>query len=399
MSDPLSVLHVIPAVAPRYGGPSEAVIRYCQALRARGLAAMVATTDADGSSRLDVPCGREIDYAGVPAVFFPRRLGDGFKYSPGLAAWLRTHVHRFDLVHVHALFSHSSIAAARACRRAGVPYVVRPLGSLTRWGLQRHPWRKRLLWQAGVARLLRGAALMHYTTADEQAQALPVTRTPGVVVPVGIADDWPAAADPGRADRVVLTVSRLHPVKRLDLLIAAFQAAVDDGRFADWRLVIAGDGDREYRASLERLAAGAARIEFAGWVDQTQKIAWLERAALFASTSHQESFGLALIEALAYGRPAVVAGTISLAAEIEAAGAGWVARPSTAALAEALRTAMADGAERARRGRTAQTFARQFVWSATAARLEDAYRRALAVVHGPGPADDDAVRALAGVRR
>jgi glycosyltransferase involved in cell wall biosynthesis len=399
MSGALSVLHVIPAVAPRYGGPSEAVIQYCRALQARGVSTMMATTDADGPARLDVPRGREIEYAGTPAVFFARRLGDGFKYSPGLAAWLPENVRRFDLVHVHALFSHSSLAAARACRRARVPYVVRPLGSLTEWGLRRHRWRKRLLWQAGVARMLHGAALVHYTTADEQAQAQAVTPAPGVVVPVGIADDWPAGADIGRAEPVVLAVGRLHPVKNLELLIAAFQDVVVDSRFGAWRLVIAGDGDAAYRATLERLGrARPARVEFAGWLDAGAKAAWLERTAIFASTSHQESFGLALIEALASGRPAVIADTLSLAGEIREAEAGWVAPASRDGVAEALRQAMTDAAERVRRGSAARAFARQFTWPAIAVRLEDAYRSAIDAGRVPAPKRDGGP-SLAGVRR
>ena len=66
-----NVLHVIPAVAPRYGGPSVAVIGMCRALRNAGLSTLVATTDADGKSRLDVAEGEIQDYEGVPIDLFP----------------------------------------------------------------------------------------------------------------------------------------------------------------------------------------------------------------------------------------------------------------------------------------------------------------------------------------
>jgi glycosyltransferase involved in cell wall biosynthesis len=115
----------------------------CRALRRQGVETSLATTDADGPGRLPVPYGVETDYEGVPAVFFPRRLGEGFKLSVGLARWLSGAVAQFDVVHIHALFSHSSLAAARACRRHGVPSVVCPHGMLDPWALGQKRLRKR----------------------------------------------------------------------------------------------------------------------------------------------------------------------------------------------------------------------------------------------------------------
>jgi len=52
-------------------------------------------------------------------------------------------------VHIHAVFSHACLAAAQACRRHKVPYVVRPLGTLDPWSLRQKPFRKRLfIWRA-----------------------------------------------------------------------------------------------------------------------------------------------------------------------------------------------------------------------------------------------------------
>ena len=56
----MRVLHVIPAVAPRYGGPSQAVVGMCRALDARGVTTMVATTNADGPDVLPAPIRRAI---------------------------------------------------------------------------------------------------------------------------------------------------------------------------------------------------------------------------------------------------------------------------------------------------------------------------------------------------
>src|SRR5438477_2112901 len=146
----MDVLHVIPAVAPRYGGPSQAVVGMGRALTEHGVRVLVATTDADGPDRLPVQLGVPVDWQGVPAIVFRRQFSEAFKYSRPFAAWLGQHVGEFRVVHIHAVFSHSCLAAARACQRRGVPYVVRPLGSLDPWSLHQKPLRKQLLWRFGA---------------------------------------------------------------------------------------------------------------------------------------------------------------------------------------------------------------------------------------------------------
>jgi hypothetical protein len=69
MSTNLRVLHVIPAVAPRYGGPSTAIWPMTDALRKLGgVDVEIATTDADGPegrlTKSDLPAG-----AGVVHLF------------------------------------------------------------------------------------------------------------------------------------------------------------------------------------------------------------------------------------------------------------------------------------------------------------------------------------------
>ncbi len=65
-----------------------------------------------------------------------------------------------------------------------------------------------------------------------------------------------------------------------------------------WRLVVAGDGPE--RGRLEALAAHSPAIQFLGRVSDEEKRRWLRRAdALVATSTHGESFGLVLLEAMA----------------------------------------------------------------------------------------------------
>src|SRR6267142_2254932 len=111
----MKVLHVIPSVSERSGGPGHAITPMCRSLQQLGTEVMIATTDAGICQ--PIPLRATADYKGIPTIFFPRQWGESFKYSRPFASWLDENVRTFDLVHIHAVFNHASLAAARACLR------------------------------------------------------------------------------------------------------------------------------------------------------------------------------------------------------------------------------------------------------------------------------------------
>lgn len=385
----MRVLHVIPGIAPRYGGPSRAIFEMCRALQSRGCETLVATTDADGPGRLPVELNKVVEHEGVPAVFFPRQWSEAFKFSRPLSRWLRANVRGFDTVHIHAVFSHACLSAASACRHHGVPYVVRPLGTLDPWSMRQKPFRKRLMWRLAASRMLRGAAAVHYTTSEEKSLAetsLGVNH--GFVLPLGIETGQFQPQTSGVSFRrqypslgdapYVIVLSRIHPKKNLESLLEVFLAAVKRDEFKDWRLVIAGDGDSDYVTSLTRLAQPGPEpgpVLFTGWLSGATKASALREAELLALVSHQENFGLCAAEALACGVPVIVSRQVNLAAEVEEVEAGWVAEPGASGLSLAFEAALASDSERRRRGEAGREYtARCFSWPSIAAELIDLYR-------------------------
>ena len=113
----MKILHVIPSVSERSGGPGTAIVPMCRALMHKGIEVQLSSTSDGLTEKPDV-----VEYKGVPAMFFPPQLGASFKYSRPLATWLNANVKNFDLAHIHAVFNHSSMSASQACRKAGVPY-------------------------------------------------------------------------------------------------------------------------------------------------------------------------------------------------------------------------------------------------------------------------------------
>jgi len=140
----MRILHVIPSLAPRDGGPAKAAIEMCRELLRRGEHTQIYTTSADGSGCLDVPLGWQTEVGGVTVTYFPINGSHYYKYSSALTAALRTNVSKFDVVDIDSLYQFPSTAAAHYCRKHGVPYIVRPHGALDPYLYRRHSLRKRL---------------------------------------------------------------------------------------------------------------------------------------------------------------------------------------------------------------------------------------------------------------
>jgi glycosyltransferase involved in cell wall biosynthesis len=334
---------------------------------------LLSTTDGLSETR------DAVEYKGVPSIFFPPQLGASFKYSRPLASWLSSNVKNFDLAHIHAVFNHSSIAAAQACRKARVPYIIRPLGTLDPWSMTQKSLRKRVFWQLSGKAMLHHAAAVHYTSEVEKLSTeRHLALNHGKVIPLGIDANVSNSNGQLRGDPYVLVLSRLHPKKGLDVLIDSFLALIRQGDFGNWRLVIAGDGPQDYVSKLKAAASvQPERIVFTGWLDEEKKHAMLEGASLLALPSHQENFGLCVMEAMSHAVPVLVSQGVNLAAEIVSSNAGWIAAVDKDALTARLIEALSDEDELKKRGRAGKQLSQKYSWENTARGLVDLYEEVL----------------------
>jgi glycosyltransferase involved in cell wall biosynthesis len=265
--------------------------------------------------------------------------------------------------------------------------VLRPLGTLDPWSVSQKSLRKRLFWRVTGKRMLRAAAAVHHTTEAEKLSTEGLFGlNHGKVIPLGIrqssscvcsseqlARDFPVLAD----GRYLLALSRLHPKKGLDVLLDAFDLLTSQEQFANWRLVIAGDGPVEYVSQLKQKTESTSlrdRVVFTGWLHGDTRDAVLEGASLVVQPSHQENFGLSVMEALGRSVPVLVSPHVNVAAEIAAANAGWIAAVETEALATRLSEALADEAELERRGRAGKELSLKYSWESSAKALLKLYR-------------------------
>lgn len=345
----MKVLHVIPTLAETDGGPTAALRSMCQGLTQHQVEIHVCTTDGDSQGwRQDVPLNQPMEQYGATVWYFKRQTRF-YTASWPLTRWLAHHVADYDLVHIHCLFSYSALPAAFYATRCHIPYIVRPLGTLSRWGMRhRRPVIKQLSFALIERRIIQNAALLHFTSEMEglEAQAVGVMH-PSVVLPLGI-DLAPFSALPS-PDRFqsrypqlngvisILFLGRLGPIKGLDLLLPAFAELRQRGVAA--ALVLAGNGDIAFinrlRLDADRLGI-AGDIVWPGFLSGETKLSALANADIFVLPSYSESFGIATIEAMACGKPVIISDQVPTHREVAKADAGLVVPCDANALAGAL---------------------------------------------------------------
>ena len=327
--------------ATSYGGPVESMHHLALALVREGVEVNVVSTDADGDARVVVPDG-PIDGVEV------RRYAAWPLNSHGVAVglWRATFEQAalHDLIHCQGLFLPSSTAALWAGKLRGKPVVVSPRGSLMAWGMRQRRWRKRAYLGLLDAAPLRDAWL-HLASDAEHADALEMGYRRSFVVPNGVdLDRWTAPVAVNVKERwglpserpMIVSIGRFHPVKNLDLLLDATQGL-------DVTLVLAGDAENSYGHQIKARIERERRddVVLVGYVEGEVKAALLQQAQVFASASHVESYGLAIVEALAAGC-GVLCTEGAPWQEITGAGAGLRVPANPKAFREGLRLLLQD---------------------------------------------------------
>ncbi len=365
----MRILHAIRSTNPAGGGPIEAVTRLGLELVRSGRPVEIVS--------LDSPDAPWLGNLPLP-VHALGPVSTKYGYTRRLVPWLRTHAPSFDVVVVNGLWQYTSFATRRAAMALGLPYVVFPHGMLDPWFKRRYPFKhvkKWLYWPWAEYRVLRDASAVCFTSDEERQAArrsfwLYACREH--VVHYGTAP--PPPDGPGEHDRfvtrfpsvagarVVLFLGRLHEKKGCELLIRAFAAATRGARVRGerWHLVLAGPAATAgYRRALERLVDTLglqADVTWTGMLTGNEKWAAFRAADVFVLPSHQENFGVAVVEALACGVPVLISSGVNIWREIRQDGAGFVEADDEAgtmrllsqwmALDEPARSAMRENARR-----------------------------------------------------
>ena len=387
----LKVLHVIASAASVTGGPAAAIVGMCRALADAGAEVAIATTTAFMSNAAtkigEIKTGEMTDHCGIPTIFFPCEIPPHLSLSLGLTRWLRHNIKTFDIAHIHGVFTYPSTIAGRIAHSHGVPYLVRPLGGLSRYSLARHRLRKRAYFALFEREYLNRAAGIHFTAPAEAEEAADLDlKAPALVVPLGVSNLQPvrdadvqsftAKYSIGNNLRL-LFLGRLDPKKGLELLFDALASATD--RLPEWQLLIAGSGPEAYTASLRSAADRTGlgnRVLFLGELRGVEKSSAFQAADIFVLPSKHENFAVAAAEAMRAGLPVIVSREVGISPYVAARRAGMVCEASVESIAECLVQLGNDAALRREMGESGRRVAEKvFSWPQIAQRLIGIYRQ------------------------
>jgi len=377
----MKIIHTISSIDPQGGGPSVAIAGLAPAQVKAGLQVTVLTMfrENDGSAAAAAAMSSQ----GVNIRLIGPAQGPLANHST-LDAELSSAMTNADIVHIHALWEQIQHRSARLAAAKNIPYIIRPCGMLDPWSLNQSKLKKRIYMALRLRKNLNRAIALHFTTDMERDLTRPLKlKSPAIVEPNGIdLAEFQMLPAPGQfrarypqiGNRpVVMFLSRIHAKKGLDVLIPAFAEA----KLANAVLVIVGPDDGGYLATVEGMVEQHGlqdRVIFTGMLRGNERIAALVDADLFCLPSYQENFGIAVVEAMAAGKPVVISDQVNLHAVVTANALGSVVPTQTHAVAGALQTWMSDGEARRQAGQRARDFAlRTYDWRNIATRWTERY--------------------------
>jgi glycosyltransferase involved in cell wall biosynthesis len=382
----MKILHVIGALAPRYGGPSKACVEMAAAVARLGHEVKIFTTNIDGPKDLEVPLNQPIMKDRVEIRYFQVQQPRFWKFSLTLARALKKAIAEADVVHLHSLYLFSSMIAGFWCRFFQTPYIIRPHGTLDPFIYVRHRNRKHLMEFFFEDRNLQNAAGIHYTAEEEKQLAAPYTfQRPGYVIPNGINLHDYAFLPPQEAfselfpetnnKDVILFLSRLNFKKGLDLLVPSFVEIARE--FPNAHLVVAGPDDeglgQQAKQQLQ-LSDLHHRVTFPGMLEGAKKLAAFSAARFFVLPSYSENFGIAIVEAMACGLPVIISNHVNIWREVAQAQAGYVIPCTISDLVSAMKKMLTcdNLGEMGKHGK--QLVRTEFDWKSIGSRLECMYQ-------------------------
>ena len=331
----LKILQLVHTLDPSVGGVAAAVLALSRGLARRG-------------HKLDVVVLDEPDVVAAVADRGPadnitvHALGSGltsYRYSRTLWPWLRQHGGDYDRVIVNGIWQYLSFAAWRRYAGSSVPYYVFPHGMLDPWFKETFPLKhlkKWLYWPWAEYRVLRDAAAVIFTAEEERFRARKsfwLYRCREKVSPLGV--EAPPISSNAKSEflsrypqlqnsRNFLFLGRLHPKKGCDILLEAFARFRSNDSIS---LILAGPDQVGWESDLRRQVTRlnlTNRVVFTGMLEGSMKQGAFASAEAFVLPSHQENFGISVVEALAVSVPVLISNRVNIWREIEADRAGYV---------------------------------------------------------------------------
>jgi glycosyltransferase involved in cell wall biosynthesis len=279
-----------------------------------------------------------------------------FAFSPRLWRWLLANAGHYDAIVMNGMWTFPGLSLFCVTRRTKTRYGVFTHGALDPWFNRAYRLKhlKKILYWPFQYTVLRYAMAVFFTT-DAELNLAKTSFWPNawnsLVVPYGIYDPELDGSDPGhqieafyarfpqlRGRRFLLFLGRIHEKKGCDFLLEAFSRNREAA--PDLNLVMAGPDQVGMRAKLEDRVGQlglAGMVHWTGMIGGDPKWGALRACEAFVLPSHQENFGISVVEALAVGRPVLISNQVNIWHQVVEDGVGLVEEDTLAGTSSLLR--------------------------------------------------------------
>ena len=369
----MKILHLISSLNPKGGGVAKAV---------RDIIFGISLIDKNIVN--EVVCLDNLDDDFIKKDKFKiYALGQGktaWNYNPKLYLWLKKNRKNYDKFIVHGLWQYNSFATNKLFKKTKLPYFVMPHGMLDPYFQKAKErkfkaFRNNIIWKLIENKLVKNAECLLFTCEEEKLLARQTFKNyfPKNEQVVGLGIEAPPAfaekMTTAFAEKVpqwngkpfILFLSRINEKKGVDLLIKAHLNLLGFKNLTGLelpQLIIAGPLESNYAKQMQKLAnslAGAdlqsvpdtkaqaapsnspeggefssplgrlgGAILFSGMLEGDAKWGAFYNCECFVLPSHQENFGIAIVEAMACRKPVLISNKVNIWREIVESGGGLV---------------------------------------------------------------------------
>lgn len=353
----IKILHVITSMDPKYGG-------MCQGIR-NSIGHLDSNIIISDVVCLDEPNAAYLGSDNFKVIALGDKISP-WAYSKHLFPWLIDHITEYQSVIVNGLWQYHGYAVRKALnklkrKKVGSPkFFIMPHGMMDPY-FQNAPERKFkairniVFWKIIERRNLNSANGILFTCEEELLLARRTFKGYypkkelnigyGILPPPPINLNEISSFKKRHAilpdEEYLLFLSRLHHKKGLLNLLNAYSKGLKKGIKLP-KLILAGPGiesefGQQLYALVEKNSYLRQHVTFIGMIYGAEKWASFYGAKAFILPSHQENFGIAVVEALACKCPVIISDKVNIWREIEKGNGGIVSEDTEPAIFKALK--------------------------------------------------------------
>lgn len=331
----MKILHVVSSMDPSEGGVCQAIRNSILPLEQLGVVNEVLCLDSIDANY------------GFVDPFLVHKIGPRrgpYSYVRGLTSWLKDNVNSFDIIIIHGIWQYHSFGTYLIWKKikSQARFFVMPHGMLDPY-FQRAPERRfkairnSFFWHLFEGRMINNIDGVLFTCRRELELARDTFQNycPNQELNISLSVNEPPVYNEDMrvsflkkskleiGDSYFLFLSRIHEKKGVDLLIQAYiRLKLINPTMP--KLVIAGPINNTYAQKLMNSVNDRNDIIFTGMLQGNEKWGAIYGCEVFILPSHQENFGIAIVEAMACAKPVAITNQVNIYTEVEKYNAGYV---------------------------------------------------------------------------